>query len=74
LRKLLKKQGFAPDVLVTDKLRSYGAAESEIGLAARFASSETKRSGRDEPPPRPEPRLGTSKLRRGKSVLVTARP
>jgi transposase-like protein len=35
LRKLLKKQGFAPDVLVTDKLRSYGAAKSEIGLSAR---------------------------------------
>src|ERR1700723_2024175 len=33
MRKLLKKQGFAPDVLVTDKLRSYGAAKSEIGLA-----------------------------------------
>jgi hypothetical protein len=28
-------QGFAPDVLVTDKLRSYGAAKSEIGLSAR---------------------------------------
>jgi hypothetical protein len=35
MRKLLKKQGFAPKVLVTDKLRSYGAAKSEIGLAAR---------------------------------------
>jgi len=35
LRKLLKKQGFAPEVLVTDKLRSYGAARSEIGLSAR---------------------------------------
>ena len=34
MRKLLKKQGFAPDVLVTDKLRSYGAARSEIGLSA----------------------------------------
>ncbi len=33
--KLLKKQGFAPAVLVTDKLRSYGAARSEIGLSAR---------------------------------------
>jgi transposase-like protein len=29
MRKLLKKQGFAPAVLVTDKLRSYGAARSE---------------------------------------------
>ena len=35
MRKLLKKQGFAPDVLVTDKLRSYRAAKSEIGLSAR---------------------------------------
>jgi putative transposase len=35
IRKLLKKQGFAPEVLVTDKLRSYGAAKSEIRLAAQ---------------------------------------
>src|SRR6476646_2997410 len=35
MRKLIKKQGFAPEVLVTDKLRSYGAAKSEIGLSAR---------------------------------------
>src|SRR4029077_18403171 len=34
MRKLLKKQGFAPDVLVTDKLRSYSAAKSELGLSA----------------------------------------
>ena len=33
MRKLLKKQGFAPDVLVTDKLRSYGAAKAEMGLS-----------------------------------------
>ena len=35
MSKLLKKQGFAPDVLVTDKLPSYRAAKSEIGLSAR---------------------------------------
>src|ERR671933_674056 len=35
LRKLLKKQGYAPDVLVTDKLGSYGAARRELGLSAR---------------------------------------
>ena len=35
MRKLLKKQGSAPDVLVTDQLRSYGAAKSEMGLSAR---------------------------------------
>jgi putative transposase len=35
MRKLLKKQGFTPEMLVTDKLRSYGAAKSELGLSAR---------------------------------------
>jgi transposase-like protein len=35
MRKLLKKQGFAPEVLVTDKLRSYGAAKSEMRLSVR---------------------------------------
>jgi putative transposase len=35
MRKLLKKQGYAPSVLVTDKLRSYGAAKAELGLVAR---------------------------------------
>src|SRR3712207_2970199 len=34
MRKLLKKQGFAPRVLVTDKLRSYGCAKRELGLTA----------------------------------------
>jgi putative transposase len=35
MRKLLKKQGYAPSVLVTDKLSSYGAARRELGLSAR---------------------------------------
>src|SRR6201987_111674 len=35
MRKLLKKQGFAPAVLVTDMLRSYGAAKSQMRLCAR---------------------------------------
>ena len=30
LRKLLKKQGIAPRVMITDKLASYGVAKSEI--------------------------------------------
>jgi transposase-like protein len=34
IRKLLKKQGFAPTVVVTDKLRSYASAFREIGLSA----------------------------------------
>ena len=35
MRKLLKKYGFVPDKLVTDDLRSFGAAVSELGLAKR---------------------------------------
>jgi len=35
MRKLLKKQGFAPSRIVTDKLRSYPAAFRAIGLTAK---------------------------------------
>jgi transposase-like protein len=35
MRKLLKKQGCAPEVLVTDKLKSYAAAKRELGLGVR---------------------------------------
>jgi transposase-like protein len=35
MRRLLKKQGFPPDVIITDKLRSCDAAKIEMGLIAR---------------------------------------
>ena len=36
MRKLLRKRGFAPKTLVTDELRSYGAAKAQlVGLSAR---------------------------------------
>ncbi len=35
MRKLIRKQGFAPEVLVTDRLGSYGAAKRKLGLLAR---------------------------------------
>ena len=35
MRKLLRKYGFVPDKLVTDDLRSYGAAASDPGIAKR---------------------------------------
>src|SRR5580704_13166798 len=35
MRKLLKKYGFVPDKLVTDDLRSYAAAASDLGIARR---------------------------------------
>ena len=33
MRKLLKKYGFVPDLLITDDLRSYGAAARNLGIA-----------------------------------------
>ncbi len=35
MRKLLKKYGFVPDKLVTDDLRSYAAAASDLGITRR---------------------------------------
>ena len=32
MRKLLKKYGFVPDLLITDDLRSYGAAARDLGI------------------------------------------
>src|ERR1700758_349622 len=37
MRKLLKKQGFAPKLLVTDKLRSYGSAFPRLRLICPHA-------------------------------------
>ena len=38
LRRLLKRQGFVPDAIVTDRLRSYGAALRDLGLADRHVA------------------------------------
>ena len=35
MRKLLKKYGFVPDRMVTDDLRSYGAAARDLGIESR---------------------------------------
>src|SRR5256714_2870659 len=35
MRKLLRKQGFAPKTVTTDKLRSYGAAFRHLGLSCQ---------------------------------------
>jgi putative transposase len=47
MRKLMKKQGFAPDLLVTDRLRSYGAAKAELKLTARHEQGR-RRNNRAE--------------------------
>ena len=42
MRKLLRKYGFVPDQLVTDDLRSYGAAAHELGIASRHERGRWK--------------------------------
>src|SRR5688572_28306581 len=50
MRKLLKKQGFAPTVVVTDKLRSYSAAKAQIGLTAHHEQSLRKNNRAENSP------------------------
>ncbi len=42
MRKLLKKQGFAPSTVTTDKLRSYGAAFHDLDLTAHHETGQYK--------------------------------
>ena len=42
MRRLLKKAGFAPRTIVTDKLRSYAAAFRDLGLTARHHEARWK--------------------------------
>jgi putative transposase len=47
MRRLMKKQGFAPNVLVNDRLRSYDAAKAELKLTARHEKGR-RRNNRAE--------------------------
>ena len=38
MRRLLKRQGYLPDAIVTDRLRSYGAALRDLGLTDRHVT------------------------------------
>jgi transposase-like protein len=42
MRKLLKKQGYPPTVLVTDRLASYGCARRRLGMRARHVQGLRK--------------------------------
>jgi transposase-like protein len=46
IRKLLKKQGFVPKMLVTDKLCSYGSAFRHLRLTCRHEQGRRKITGR----------------------------
>jgi transposase-like protein len=65
MRKVMKKQGFVPDVLVTDRLRSYAAAKAELKLTARHEQGR-RRNNRAENSHQPVPR-NERKMQRFKS-------
>ena len=47
MRKLLRRQGFVPKLLVTDKLRSYAAAFRRLRLTCRHEQGLRKNKGRE---------------------------
>src|SRR6202165_4565885 len=53
MRKLLRKQGFAPQKVTTDKLRSYGAAFRHLGLSCHHEQGLRQNQA-------PDKRLGIS--------------
>jgi hypothetical protein len=55
----------------TPPCTTHSTSSAISSLAARFASSETKRSGRGEPPPQPEHELSFPIFVRPNSVRVT---
>jgi putative transposase len=61
LRKLLKKQGIVPRVMITDKLASYGAAKQEImpGVEHRQHKGLNNRAGNSHQPTRRRERIMT---------------
>ena len=86
MRKLLKKQGFAPATIVTDKLRSYGtairllalSAQHEQGLrknnrARKFTSAGATTRAKDAAVQiRPRPRSGSSPSMRPSTTSSTS--
>jgi hypothetical protein len=63
MHKLLKKQGFTPEVLVTDKPRSPGEAKTEIGLSVHHEQG-LRNSNRAPPSRRRERKIQRFKIAR----------
>ena len=51
MRKLLRKQGFAPKTVTTDKLRSYGAAFQHLGLSCHHEQGLRQNNRAEKQPP-----------------------
>jgi hypothetical protein len=72
MRKLCKKIGFVPDKLVTDDLRSYGAAARDLGISHRHERGRW-RNNRAENSHQPEFRMhpwGTMGKARERQIIL----
>ena len=72
MRKLLKKQGFPPKLLVTDQLRSYGSAFRRLGLSCPHEQG-LRKNNRAENSHQPVRRRRERKLQRFKSARSAQR-
>jgi transposase-like protein len=73
MRKLLKKQGFAPKLLVTDKLRSYAAAFRRLRLTCRHEQGLRKNNRAEKENSHQAVRRRERKLQRFKSARSAQR-
>ena len=74
LKKLLKKQGFAPAAIVTDKLRSYRAALRTIGFSGRHEQglrANNRAENSHQPVRRRERKMGGFKSARSAQRFVS---
>ena len=66
MRKLLKKYGFIPDRMITDDLRSYGAAARDLGIESRHERGQWRNNRaetRISPPAEGSARCSVSRAR-----------
>ena len=54
MRKLLKKYGFIPDRMITDDLRSYGAAARDLGIESRHERGQWRNNRAETPSAHPQ--------------------
>ena len=76
MRKLLKKQGFAPKLLVTDKLRSYASAFRRLGLSCPHQQGlrhNNRAENSHQPVRRPERKMQRFKSARSAQRFLSMR-
>ncbi len=66
IRKLLKKRGYAPDCVVTDKLPSYGAALRNMGMTKKHVTGGRAKNRAENSSARPTTRTADAAVQVGR--------